>query len=138
MRPHAAAKVWDKLVALKPTNRRRYIFGYISRYLVTKQEPDQARMVWQKAATLSDLTAYQPSSENLVVNGDFSQEILNGGFDWTYRQSPDVSLTLDPTQFQSGHSSLHLEMDSKGHRRRRDSSNDRRKPKHFLSVLSFF
>jgi len=71
-------------------------------------------MVWQKAAALSDLADYQPSTENLVVNGDFSQEILNGGFDWMYRQSPDVSLTLDPTQFRSGHGSLHLELDSRG------------------------
>ena len=109
----AAAKVWDRLVALNQPIDRRYVFGYV-RYLVAKQEPDQARMVWQKAATLSDLASYQPSAENLVVNGDFSQEILNGGFDWMYHQSPDVSLTLDPTQFHSGHGSLHLELDSRG------------------------
>jgi hypothetical protein len=109
----AAAKVWDKLVALNQPVERRYVFEYI-RYLVAKQEPEQARMVWQKAATLSDLTAYQPSTENLVVNGDFSQEILNAGFDWLYRPSPDISLTLDPTQFHSGHGSLHVEIDSRG------------------------
>ncbi len=109
----ASARVWDKLVALNHPIERRYIFEYI-RYLVAKQEPDQARLVWQKAAALSDLTAYQPSPANLVVNGDFSHEILNAGFDWMYRESPDVSLTLDPTQFHSGHDSLHLEIDSRG------------------------
>jgi len=109
----AAAKVWDRLVALNLPIDRRYVLGYV-RYLVAKRDPDQARMVWQKAAALSDLADYQPSTENLVVNGDFSQEILNGGFDWMYRQSPDVSLTLDPTQFRSGHGSLHLELDSRG------------------------
>ena len=109
----AAAKVWSKLVELNQPIDRRYIFEYV-RYLAAKQEPDQAKMVWQKAASLSDLAAYQPSTENLVVNGDFSQEILNAGFDWMYHQSPDVSLTLDPTQFHSGHGSLHLELDSRG------------------------
>jgi tetratricopeptide (TPR) repeat protein len=109
----AAAKVWDKLVELNQPVDRRYTFEYI-RYLAAQQEPDQARKVWQKAATLSDLAAYQPSTENLVVNGDFNQEILNAGFDWMYRQSPDISLTLDPTQFHSGHGSLHLEIDSRG------------------------
>jgi Carbohydrate binding domain len=109
----AAAKVWDKLVALNQPVERRYVFDYV-RYLVAKQEPEQARSVWQKAAALSDLAAYQPSAENLVVNGDFGQEILNAGFDWMYRQSPDVSLTLDPTQFHAGHGSLHLEVDSRG------------------------
>ena len=109
----AAARVWDKLAVLNQPVERRYVFEYVS-YLVANQEADQARAVWQKAAALSDLAAYQPSSENLVVNGDFSQEILNAGFDWMYRKSPDISLTLDPSQFSSGHSSLHLELDSRG------------------------
>lgn len=109
----AAARVWDNLVALKQPVGRRYVFEYI-RYLVAKQDPEQARAVWQNAATLSDLAAYQPSTTNLAVNGDFSQEILNAGFDWMYRQTPDVSLTLDPTQFHAGHASLHIEIDSKG------------------------
>jgi tetratricopeptide (TPR) repeat protein len=109
----AAARVWDRLVALNQPIDRRYIFAYV-RYLIAKQEPDQARIVWQKSASLSELSAYQHSAENLVVNGDFNQEVLNAGFDWMYRQSPDVSLTIDPTQFNSGHGSLHLEFDSKG------------------------
>jgi hypothetical protein len=109
----AAAKVWDRLVALNQPINRRYTFEYV-RYLIAKQQPDNARMVWQKGATLSDLSAYQPSAGNLVVNGDFNQEILNAGFDWMYRQSPDISLTIDPTQFNSGHGSLHIEIDSRG------------------------
>ncbi|HEY6181399.1 MAG TPA: carbohydrate binding domain-containing protein [Terriglobales bacterium] len=109
----AAAKVWNRLVELNQPIERPYVFAYV-RYLAAKQQPDEARLVWQKAASLSDLAAYQPSTENLVVNGDFSQEILNAGFDWMYRQTPDVSLTLDPTQFHSGHGSLHLELDTRG------------------------
>ncbi len=109
----AAARVWDKLVQLKQSVGRRYVFEYV-RYLVAQQHPDQARAVWQDAAALADLAAYQPSSGNLVVNGNFSQEILNAGFDWMYLQSPDISLTLDPTQFHAGHASLHIEIDSKG------------------------
>src|ERR1041384_2200017 len=109
----AAAKVWNRLVELNQPIERRYVFAYV-RYLAAKQQPDEARLVWQKAASLSDLAAYQPFTENLVVNGDFSQEILNAGFDWMYRQTPDVSVTLDPTQFHSGHGSLHLELDTRG------------------------
>ena len=54
------------------------------------------------------LSAYQPSSENLVVNGDFSLDVLNGGFGWLYRQSRDVSFALDPTQPHSGNRSLRM------------------------------
>jgi hypothetical protein len=67
----AAAKVWDRLVARNLPIDRRYVLGYV-RYLVAKQDPDQARMVWQKAAALSDLADYQPSTAG--GNGDFSQE----------------------------------------------------------------
>jgi Tfp pilus assembly protein PilF len=109
----AASKVWDRLASMNQPVDRRYVFDYV-RYLVAKEEPEQARRVWQQAAALSDLGSYQPSSQNLVVNGDFDQVILNAGFDWMYRDSPDVSLTLDPTQFNSGRVSLHLEIDSRG------------------------
>jgi tetratricopeptide (TPR) repeat protein len=109
----ASIKVWQKLVALNQPVERRFVFEYV-RYLVGKQEPGQAHLVWEQAANLSGLVAYQESAENLVVNGDFSQEILNAGFDWLYHKSSDVSLTLDPTQFHTGHASLHLEFDSRG------------------------
>ena len=87
-------------------------FTYI-RYLVGQHEVDQARLVWQQAATLCGLSAYQPSPENLVVNGDFSLNVLNGGFDWQYHQSKEVSLALDPTQSHGGHRSLLITFDAR-------------------------
>jgi len=109
----AAAKVWQRLARINQPVERRYVFGYL-RYLFAHHEADQARLVWQQAASLADLSSYQPSTENLVVNGDFNLDMLNGGFDWLYRKSSDVSLMLDPTQFHTGHSSLYLAFDSRG------------------------
>ncbi len=109
----AAALVWTALARLHQPVNRRYTFEYV-RYLLANHQPDEALVVWQQAAELSNLSAYQPTAENLVVNGDFSLEILNAGLDWMYRQSPDVSLALDPTQFNSGHDSLFLRFDSAG------------------------
>ncbi|HVO81881.1 MAG TPA: carbohydrate binding domain-containing protein [Terriglobales bacterium] len=103
----AAARVWAQLVWLQLPIQRRYVFDYI-RYLVGQRDADQARLVWQQAASLSGLSAYQPSPENLVINGDFSLDVLNGGFDWLYLKSPDVLLALDPTQSHSGHRSLSI------------------------------
>ncbi len=62
---------------------------------------------------LSDLSAYQPSPANLVVNGNFNLDVLNGGFDWLYQQSKDVSLALDPTQSHEGHRSLLITLDAR-------------------------
>ena len=80
---------------------------------MAQHEVDQARLVWQQAATLCGLSAYQPSPENLVVNGDFSLNVLNGGFDWQYHQSKEVSLALDPTQSHGGHRSLLITFDAR-------------------------
>ena len=84
----AAAKVWAHLAQLHQPVEKRYVFNYLQ-YLIAQQQVDQARLVWQQAGYLSGLSAYQPTSENLVVNGDFSLDILNGGFDWLYERSPE-------------------------------------------------
>jgi hypothetical protein len=60
------------------------------------------------------LSAYQPSPENRVVNGDFMLAVLNAGFDWTYEKSSDVSLSLDQTESHAGHRSLSIIFDSHG------------------------
>lgn len=109
----AAAKVWSQLVQLRQPVEKRQIFDYV-RYLVEQRNTAQARLVWLQAASLCDLSGYEPSTENLVVNGDFSLPVLNGGFDWLYERSPDVSLSLDPTQSHSGRRSLSLVFDSRG------------------------
>jgi Tetratricopeptide repeat len=108
-----AAEVWDQLAKLRQPLERRRVFDYL-RYLIARQEADQARRVWLDASTLCGLSAYQPSSENRVVNGDFSLEVLNGGFDWLYQKLPNVSLSLDPTQFHTGHRSLSIVFDGRG------------------------
>jgi len=109
----AAAKVWTQLAQLHQPLPPPLIFLYI-RYLVGQREVDQARLVWQQAGPLCGFSAYQPSQENLVVNGDFNLNVLNGGFDWQYRQSKDVSLALDPTQSHGGHRSLLITFDARG------------------------
>lgn len=108
----AAAKVWARMAQLRQPVQTGHIFDYF-RYLIGQHEVEQARLVWQQAADLCGLSSYQPSPENLVVNGDFSLNVLNGGFDWLYQRSPDVSLALDPTQSHSAHRSLRITFDSR-------------------------
>ena len=89
------------------------VFDYI-RYLLLHKEADEAKVVWREAASLLGLNAYLPSSNNLIVNGDFSLDVLNGGFDWQYRKQPSVSLTLDTSDFHAGHRSLSIGFDGPG------------------------
>jgi tetratricopeptide (TPR) repeat protein len=104
---NAAAKVWEKIVILQQPVEQRYLFDYL-RFLFTRRDPVQAARVWQEAANLSDLAAYQPTEENLLVNGDFSHAILNNGFDWIYQKSSAVSLAIDPAESRSGSRSLRI------------------------------
>jgi tetratricopeptide (TPR) repeat protein len=111
--PTEAATVWSQLIQLRQPLEMRPVFEYL-RQLIAQQQVDQARRVWRDAANLSGLSAYQPSPENLVVNGNFSLEVLNGGFDWLYQKLPNVSLSLDPTQSHNGHPSLLIAFDGRG------------------------
>jgi tetratricopeptide (TPR) repeat protein len=101
----AAAKVWSQMVQLREPVETQGVFEYV-RYLIRERDVAQARAVWQQAATISDLSNYQPSPTNLVINGDFSLPILNGGLDWQYEKQAGVSFALDPTESHLGTHSL--------------------------------
>jgi len=111
--PAAAAKVWERIVSLQQPVERRFLFDYL-RHLFAEHNPSQAARVWQEAANLSGLAAYQPTAANLVVNGDFSLDILNGGFDWTYQKTSAVSLAIDPLESHSGSRSLRIVFQGQG------------------------
>ena len=111
----ATAKVWAKLMAT-PTSQtieRRYVYEYFQ-YLLNHKDVDQASLVWQQAATRFGLSSYLPTRNNLIVNGDFSLDVLSGGFDWQYQKQQSVTLTLDPSDFHGGHRSLLITFDGPG------------------------
>jgi hypothetical protein len=110
---NAAAKVWDRLVQLGQPIERRLVFDYVQ-FLVEHHEARESALAWHQAGVLSGLEPYQPSPRNLIVNGDFGLPILNGGFDWLYEKSPEVSLALDPVEVHLGQQSLSLDFDSHG------------------------
>jgi len=109
----SASQVWSSLVQLRQPFETSPVFDYV-KYLLAQHGADEAISVWQQAAPLTGLSAYLPSPANLVVNGDFSLDVLNGGFDWNYQQQPSVTLTLDPTEFHAGRRSLLISFDGPG------------------------
>jgi tetratricopeptide (TPR) repeat protein len=112
----ATARVWDKLMETSPVSQPfelRYVYEYLE-YLLNHKDVDQARLVWQQAAPRFGLSSYLPTRNNLIVNGDFSLDVLNGGFDWQYQKQRSVTLTLDPSDFHGGHRSLLIAFDGPG------------------------
>jgi tetratricopeptide (TPR) repeat protein len=106
-------KTWDRLVQLHEKFRSRDLFEYVG-YLIRAHRPDAAMGAWEQAAGLLDLSAYLPTADNLVVNPDFSLDILNAGFDWTYVNRTGVRPLLDATDFRMGRRSLSLTFEGPG------------------------
>jgi len=109
----ATAKVWAALTSSSQPFELRQANEYLQ-YLIDHKDVDQARLVWQQAAPRFGLSSYVPTRNNLIVNGDFNLDVLNGGFDWQYQKQPSVTLTLDPSDFHSGHRSLLITFDGPG------------------------
>jgi hypothetical protein len=108
-----AAQVWTQLAGLQLPLEKGLVFEYV-RFLLAEHDVDQASRVWQQAGNLAGLSTYQPSQQNLIINGDFGLDILNGGFGWFYSKSADVSLALDPTEHHTSHRSLRIVFDGSG------------------------
>ena len=102
-----AIKTWERLVQLHEKFPNQYLFDFV-RYLIGVRRPEAAMSAWEQSADVLGLSAYLPTEDNLVVNGDFSLDILNGGFDWTYVNRTGVRPLLDPSDFREGHRSLSL------------------------------
>jgi tetratricopeptide (TPR) repeat protein len=106
----ATAKVWAAIMQIHEPIELRYVLEYFH-YLVLHKDVDQATLVWQQAAGRLGYAAYLPSPHNLIVNGNFSLDVLNGGLDWQYEKQQSVELTLDPSDFHGGRRSLLVTFD---------------------------
>ncbi len=109
----AAIKTWDHLAQLHQKFQNRYLYEQVG-YLIEVHRPDAAMSAWEQSADTLGLSAYLPTEDNLVVNGDFSLDVLNGGFDWTYENRTGVEPLLDPSEFHQGHRSLSLTFEGPG------------------------
>jgi hypothetical protein len=106
-------KAWNRLLQLHEKFETHNLLDYV-RYLILAQRPDAALSAWKQAAGLLGLSAYLPNPDNLIVNGDFSLDVLNGGFDWSYQKQNGVRLVLDPSDFRQGQRSLSVTFEGPG------------------------
>jgi tetratricopeptide (TPR) repeat protein len=108
-----AIKTWDRLSQLHEKFDKQYLYNYVH-YLIGVHRPDAAMSAWEQTSGLLGISAYLPTEDNLIVNSDFSLDILNGGFDWTYVNRTGVRPLLDPSDFRDGHRSLSLTFEGPG------------------------
>jgi len=107
----AAENVWNRLVGLQQAFPPQLALPYF-RLLIAKQEVAAAKTAWQQLCDVDiSLRPYLPSSENLVINGGFEENLLNGGFDWWYQSYAHAALAIDTSEFHSGTRSLAVTFD---------------------------
>ena len=108
-----AENAWDHLIGLQQAFPPSLSFPYF-RLLIAKQEVSAAKNAWQQLAQVDqEIQAYLPSRENLIVNGGFEENLLNGGFDWWYEANPHAALAIDTDQFYGGTRSLSVTFDGR-------------------------
>jgi hypothetical protein len=109
----AAENAWNRLIGLRQTFPPKLAFPYFG-LLITKQEVSAAKIGWQQLAQVDqEIQPYLPSGENLIVNGGFEEDLLNGGFDWWYEVNPHAALAIDTDQFYGGTRSLSVTFDGR-------------------------
>jgi tetratricopeptide (TPR) repeat protein len=107
----AAESVWNRLIGLHQIFPPKLALPYFQ-LLIAKQEVAAAKTAWQQLASVdASLQPYLPSSENLVINGGFEENLLNGGFDWWYHSYAHAALAIDTSEFRSGTRSLAVTFD---------------------------
>jgi len=127
-RQDEAEKVWDRVVELGLHFEPMQAFPYLDA-LIQHRRIDQLTAAWsalgKKNPSISGglhaplggfSTAVEPAPEkqegaldaNLVTNGDFESEILNGGLDWRINPAPGVIIGMDKSIFRDGSHSLRI------------------------------
>lgn len=108
-----ARQIWSALIQLKtPFDYHQALF-YIDTLLKTRSV-DSANDAWKQLSSKSKVLQAYSRPRDLVMNGSFSQEILDSGFDWRYIPRPQIVVTLDGAAFHSGNRSLMLKYKQSG------------------------
>lgn len=108
-----AENAWDHLIGLRQPFPPKLAFPYFQ-LLIAKREVAAAKTAWQQLAQVDqEIQPYLPSPENLIVNGGFEENLLNGGFDWWYESNPHAALAIDTDLFFGGTRSLSVTFDGR-------------------------
>lgn len=103
----AARQIWSALMQLDVALDFHKGLFYIDS-LIQARSVSEASDAWQQLMSRSRVLQEYSQPHNLVMDGTFSQEILNSGFAWRYAPKPQITVALDKSEFHSGNRSLRL------------------------------
>jgi len=98
--PEAQA-VWKRIAASRETFALASVAGFFDQ-LVVAHLLAEATQVWNDVRVRGLLRpTYEPSAQNLLINGDFEEDITNMGFDWRIATVEGVHAGIDGGNFHS-------------------------------------
>lgn len=107
----AAEQTWDHLLLLHSSFEINMAFHYLDA-LIRSRCVERARKIWSALVERFPLFVPSPaSSQNLVTNGDFRGDILNGGFDWRVNPVAGAVVTQESSDTARDSRSLRIDFD---------------------------
>lgn len=107
----AAEQGWTRLLALKVPFELRDSFFYLDT-LIQKQQTQQLAHAWSALGErFPEIVASLRTPPNLVANGSFESDILNGGLDWRVVPLEGATVSMDSQSAMDGARALRIEFD---------------------------
>lgn len=79
--------------------------------LIKAHRVDEAEQLWKQVVTQLQFADVSFNNRNLIVDGSFESDILNGGFDWRFTPEEHVELQFDSIASHGGTRSLSIAFD---------------------------
>jgi len=105
-----ALATWKRMIALHQTIPIQFVFP-LEDVLVYSNHGDDVRQVWREALTASGHGNELQKEGELIFNGGFEFDPVNGGLDWHITPAPGVKFDYDTAAPHSGRRSLRLIFD---------------------------
>lgn len=106
----AAERVWLRLVDLGQRLPLQQTFRYVDA-LIRAGRTEAAQTAWREALQLGAPTRLVLGQGPAITNGDFEQDLVNGGLGWRYRPAPGATMAYDSAVQHTGSRSLRLTFD---------------------------
>lgn len=107
----AAEQAWAKLLGLRLPFQLPQTFFYLDA-LIQKRETQQLAQAWSALAKrFPEKVGSLHVPPNLVTNGSFESDILNGGLDWRVVPLEGVTVSIDSQDAIDGGRSVRIEFD---------------------------
>ena len=103
----AAEKAWNDFISQHLSFDARQGLFYVDD-LISQHDIARARHAWEQLIAADKTLQAYAGPGNMIVNGGFEHDLLDGGFDWRYVDIPGVGISLDAEDAHNGARSLQV------------------------------